>query len=115
VLILVRHWRALKRITATAIAPTGASIVSFTDIASPPASPAMISGPRSIKAPSSVTSPVTNVPVLRIWWPLTMKATKATSIAIAMMSFRPSPACVITITPESKTSAEAIRVAGATP
>ncbi len=44
-----------------------------------------------------------------------MKATKATSIAIAMMSLRPSPAWVRTITPESKTSAEATSVVGATP
>ncbi len=65
VLTLVRQRRALKKITAREIAPTGASIVSFTEIASPPAKPAMISGPRSISSASSATSPVTNVPPRR--------------------------------------------------
>ncbi len=110
-----RRPRPLKTITPSAIAPTGASIVSFTEIESPAAMPAMISGPRSSRGASgsgvSCTAPAAGA---RRWWPLIRKATKAIRKAKAMMSLRPSPGWVSIITPESRTIAAATREAGPT-
>ena len=99
----------------TAIAPTGASSGSFTEIASPAATPARISGPLSSSGASrsgaSCTAPAAGA---RRWWPLIRKAAKASRKARPMMSLRPSPGCVSIITPAEKTSAPATSVAGPT-